>query len=299
MAYARTVYNVDASKASLPDPSNRQFEVDFPYISKDHISILVDGTETTFFTWVNNGRIQLDTAPSAGQVVTLTRESSPATRLVDYQTGSVLSEEILDKDSLQGFYLAQEANDIKEVAMSKDGSNNWDATGVRLKNVAPPVEDTDAINKGFLGSNLPAITNVNAKLADISGVYTNIGAVTQVANTLSSINTIASGDTATNINTFANYYKVGATNPPGAVEGRIWFDTAADTLKVWNGSSYQTYNTSIATEFQGLAVNADGELQWTHGNDVDFSTDDFDDWFFAQSDVTIFVDTDGHLKVRY
>lgn len=300
MAYARTVYTVSAEKANSADPQNRQFEVDFPYIDKAHVTISVNGTETTFFSWVNNARIQLDDAPSEGDVITLLRETSPSTRLVDYQTGSVLSEEILDKDSLQGFYLAQEANDIKDVTMSKNAAEQWDAEGQRITNIADPIDDGDAINKRYLGSNIGAIQNVNQNLSAITDVYSNIGAVSQVANTLDSINTIAEGDTASNINTFANFYRYGDTTPTGNVEGRVWFDTHTDSLKIWNGTAFQAYNTSIKTEFQGLAVNADGALEWTHGADSDeFNTSDYDDWFFAQSDVTIFIDTDGHLKVRY
>jgi hypothetical protein len=300
MAYARTVYTVTAEKASSSEPQNRQFEVDFPYIDKAHVTISVNGTETTFYSWVNNARIELDDNPQEGDVITLLRESSPATRLVDYQTGSVLSEEILDKDSLQGFYLAQEANDIRDVTMSKNAAEQWDAEGQRITNVADPVDPGDVVNKRFLGSNIGAIQNVNQNLSAITDVYSNIGAVSQVANTLDSINTIAEGDTASNINTFANFYRYGDDAPTANVEGRVWFDTHTDTLKVWNGTQFQAYNTSIKTEFQGLAVNADGALEWTHGADAsDFSTEDYDDWFFAQSDVTIFIDDDGHLKVRY
>lgn len=300
MAYARTVYTVTAEKASSADPQNRQFEVDFPYIDKAHVTISVNGTETTFFSWVNNARIQLDDAPLEGDVITLLRESSPATRLVDYQTGSVLSEEILDKDSLQGFYLAQEANDIKDVTMSKNAAEQWDAEGQRITNVANPVDPGDVVTKAYLGSNLGAIQNVNANLGAIVDVYNNIGEVSQVANTLDSINTIAEGDTASNINTFANFYRYGDAAPTDNVEGRLWFDTLTDSLKVYNGTAFQAYNTSIKSEFQGLAVNADGELQWTHGADGDeFVTSDYDDWFMAMSDVEIFIDTDGHLKVRY
>ena len=55
--------------------------------------------------------------PASGSTVIITRETSPDTRLVDYQTGSILSESILDTDSLQAFFLAQEANDVREVAL--------------------------------------------------------------------------------------------------------------------------------------------------------------------------------------
>lgn len=300
MAYARSVFNIDASKAGLADPQNRQFDVDFPYLDKAHVKVSFDGVETLQYEWINDYRIQLDDAPAVGGVVALVRETSPSERMVDYQTGSVLSEEVLDLDSLQGFYLAQEANDIKEIALSRNAVNQFDANNSRIENVDSPVNPGDAVNLAFFGNNIGAITAVNANLNAITAVNAQIDEVIKVSETLDSIEEIASGDTASNINAFNAYYKRQATAPIGVVEGTLWFDTQTDTLKVWNGSSFQPYNTSIQTEFQGLKVDESGALIWTHGTaDDTFVTNEYDDWFFAQSDVEILIDANGHLKVRY
>lgn len=300
MAYARSVFNIDAAKAGLPDPQNRQFDVDFPYLDKAHVKIQIDGVETLQYEWVNDYRVQLDDSPVVGGIITLVRETSPTERLVDYQTGSVLSEEVLDQDSLQGFYLAQEANDIKEIALSRNAINEFDANNSRIQNLATPQEPGDAVNLAFFGNNIGAITAVNSNLPAITAVNSKITQVIKVSETLDSITEIASGDTASNINSFNAYYKRQATAPAGVVEGTLWFDTQTDTLKVWNGTTFQPYNTSVQTEFQGLKVDSNGALIWTHGTaDDTFVTSEYDDWFFAQSDVEILIDADGHLKVRY
>lgn len=300
MAYARDVNDYTSEIDGLTAPLDRQFDVTFPYIAKEHVVVLVNGTQTYDFFWVNDNRIELDNKPTVGDVITVVRETSPAVRLVDYQTGSVLSEEILDQDSLQGFYLAQEANDIKDVAMAKNATENWEGDNRRLTNLAEPVDSGDAVTLGFLGSNLNAITNVSQNIASVKEISDNMDAINQVTNTLDSIATISEGDTADNINYFGAYYKIGTTTPSGVEEGTVWFDTQTDTLRVYNGTTFQPYNTSTQTEFQGLSVNADGNLIWTHGTaDDTFDTNDYADWFFALSDVTILIDTDGHLKVRY
>jgi len=293
MAFARDVYEVTDAAGET------DFNVNFAYLQKSHVKVSVNGTATTDFNWLNDGQIQLVTAAPFGAIVVLTRETSPAERLVDYQTGSVLSEEILDTDSLQGFFLAQEANDVKELVLAKNAQDQWEGANRRITNVAAPIDNNDAVNKSFISTNLPAINNVNANLTQITDVGNSISDISLVAGTLDAIEEIAAGGTATEIAGFNNYYKQGAT-APAQLEGRMWFDTQTDTLKVSDGASFLPYNTSVQTEFQGLYVDADGSLKWTHGTaNNTFVTSDYNDWFFALSDVEILIDTDGHLKVRY
>ena len=199
MANARDVYNVDANKAGLSDPQNKQFDLSFPYLSSTHVSITVNGTATTAFTFATSTRIQLNTGPTAGDVVVIKRATSPNTRLVDYQTGSVLSDEILDKDSLQAFYLAQEANDVADIVLSKNASNLFDAGNERITNVANPTGAQDVATKNYLEStwlsasdktqlNALNTTNLNTVAGAVSNVNTVAGAITNV-NTVAGKNT--------------------------------------------------------------------------------------------------------------
>ena len=100
------------------DNSTTDFVITFPYISPSHVTIKVDGvakTEPDDYTFTTDPqKIRFSTAPASGTIVQLTRSTSQTARLVDYQSGAVLSEEILDSDSLQAFYLSQEVWDISE-----------------------------------------------------------------------------------------------------------------------------------------------------------------------------------------
>jgi hypothetical protein len=293
MAYARTVYNVDASKATLPDPSNRQFEVDFEYISKDHISVLVDGTETTFFSWVNNARIQLDDPTVAGQVVTLLRESSPATRLVDYQTGSVLSEEILDKDSLQGFYLAQEANDIKEVALSRNGANHWEADNSRVVNVADPVDNQDAANKQWVLSATATQVGLATSAKDLALQAQTLAQNNQLAAEASAAtagqnnqSALAHANTALGYKNTTNAYKtdvialLAAASIPNALANK-----AGQFLQVKaDETGYLLVSSVAAPSFYGFKMSADGQsIELTYGRDADYNVDDYETWTMAEN----------------
>ena len=108
MPYAKDSYTGDGSTTD--------FVITFPYIEASHVVVKVDGVTKTNpddYTFTTDPqKIRFSTAPANNAVVLLVRSTSQTARLVDYQSGAVLSEEILDNDSLQAFYLTQEVWDI-------------------------------------------------------------------------------------------------------------------------------------------------------------------------------------------
>jgi hypothetical protein len=305
MAYARSVFNIDASKAGLADPQNRQFDIDFPYLDKGHVKVLLDGVASLQYEWVNDYRIQLDEDTEVGQVVTFVRETSPDTRLVDYQTGSVLSEEILDQDSLQGFYLAQEANDIKEVALSRDGANRWDANGSRMINLADPVDIQDAATKAWVvGTTAQQVADVQT-FRDQAYQYkeqsiANAGASLASAGLASQNNGAAAGHvlTALGYRNDAGAYRLetqellNAAKIPGSLVGK-----AQQFLQVkTDETGYVLVSSVAAPSFFGFKMSDDGqELLMTYGRDQEFDVADYDTW--TMSENITFAVTNNNLAV--
>lgn len=106
MAYSYITYTGDGELTN--------YSVTFPYLQKSHVKVYVQGllkTDGVHYSWLNSGVIQFSTAPSINEVVFLMRDTGRDARLVDFQTGSLLSEAMLDLDSNQLFYLMQEAFD--------------------------------------------------------------------------------------------------------------------------------------------------------------------------------------------
>jgi len=112
-------------KNYVGDGSTVNFSVTYPYLMKSHVKVYVQGILKTIdvdYTWLNAGTIQFDSAPLEDEVVSLIRSSGRTARLVDYQTGSILEEKTLDKDSNQLFYLMQEAFDALVSASGEDSA---------------------------------------------------------------------------------------------------------------------------------------------------------------------------------
>lgn len=144
--------------------STTQRAVTFPFLSRSHVTVTVNGVSTSF-TWVNDGLIDISPAPANGTAIRIKRSTSPTTRLVDYSNGAGFSEDRLDEDSLQAFYLAQESNDTAAAGMVQDTDLKWNANSKVIKNVASGVSANDAVNKGQLDAasiaagNVPVPTN--------------------------------------------------------------------------------------------------------------------------------------------
>lgn len=90
------------------------------YIDQSHIFVRVGGVETLDYEWVNDQTVRV-TAP-VGVPIRVFRRSSPEARVVDYLDGVALTEDVLDNDSKQAFFLAQEQLDATDEAVVAIGS---------------------------------------------------------------------------------------------------------------------------------------------------------------------------------
>jgi len=132
-------------------------------------------------------------------------ESTPS---IDFSNASILTEQDLDNSSKNVFHLAQQAVITADNSLPYNiGTSAYEAyqPGTTVKRtitqVADPVSDYDAVNKGFISTNLPNITTVagiagnvttvagiSANVTTVAGVSAN---VTTVATNIASVNTVA------------------------------------------------------------------------------------------------------------
>ena len=170
------------------------YAIPFSYRSEDDLSATVAGVSVTAYTLDAAGtNLTFTTAPANGAAIEIRRTTSQSTKLVDYVSGSVLTESDLDTDSDQAFYMSQEAIDKAGDVISLDNVDfNWDVQNKRLKNVADPVDNTDAVNKQFISTNIPNITTVAGISSDVTTVAGISSDVTAVASDATDIGTVAS-----------------------------------------------------------------------------------------------------------
>lgn len=134
---------------SLGDGVTRVFSVPFPYISKTHVQVRVEGAIVPY-SWLSETSIQLATAPAVNAVVDRRRVTPRDTLLVDFVDGSTLVESDLDLSALQVFYLAQEAFDLGEASLGVTEDGSFSALNRRISNVLNPIHAQDVATKNFV-----------------------------------------------------------------------------------------------------------------------------------------------------
>lgn len=186
---------------SLGDGVTRVFSVPFPYISKTHVQVRVEGAIVPY-SWLSQTSIQLATAPAVNAVVDRRRVTPRDTLLVDFVDGSTLVESDLDLSALQVFYLAQEAFDLGEASLGVTEDGSFSALNRRISNVLNPINPQDVATKNFVETGVTsqvAIATQKANEAANSAGQSEASATSsaqQAAAALASKNAAAGSATA-------------------------------------------------------------------------------------------------------
>ena len=190
--------------------STTQYAVSFSYRDQADITVTINGVATTAFTYNASGtQITFNSPPAQGASIEIRRTTSQTSRLVDYAAGSVLTENDLDTDSNQAFFMGQEAIDNANDRILLDNADfQWDATNKRLKNLADPTSAQDAVSKNYL-ENTWLSTSDKANITTLAGIS---GLGTLAANN-TNINTVAANNTnVTNVGSDIANVNLVATN---------------------------------------------------------------------------------------
>ena len=105
-------------------------------------------------------------------------------------------------------------------------------------------DGTDIGTVAGISANVTTVAGVSSDVTTVAGVSAN---VTTVATDIANVNTTASN--ISGVNSFAERYRVGATDPTTSLdEGDLFYNTTDDVLKYYNGSSWENIQAGITQE---------------------------------------------------
>lgn len=184
MAYSYNEYTGDGS--------TDQFPVSFDYIEANDVSVYVDGVEDTGISFLNAGLIQTSSTPASGAVIFIVRNTDLDERIVDFTTGSLLTEEDLDLSADQLFKASQEAIDSVGRNLSLDYTNQYNALGRKITGVAYGTNPDDVISKQQLDYDYPAVENVSNNMDDVNAIVANMADVNRLEDSITTIDRLGS-----------------------------------------------------------------------------------------------------------
>jgi len=164
MAYSYVIHTADSGTVA-----SKKFNIQFssepggaatsnkPYISATHIKTKVNDVENTDFTVDEDTAISTLTFGSSttllvGDNVRVYR-STPntlATRSVDFQDASLLSEADLDTAIIQSLFTNQESIDNDDASLKESHDGIWDGESKRMKNIATAIAANDVVTKDYV-----------------------------------------------------------------------------------------------------------------------------------------------------
>lgn len=167
------------------------FPVPFPFVSRSHVMVLVNGVPTSVLEWPNDATVRLFVPLAGGESVVVRRDTPIDDAIVQFQNGAVLTAEDLNTAVQQLLYKQQETTALYDGALS-------DAQ-VRLAENLGIVTDPAAVAQELaeLVLEQQVLDNFRQRIADIDLNASNITAtaldLTELDSRVTEASTLTNG----------------------------------------------------------------------------------------------------------
>ncbi len=231
-----------------------------------------------------------DLNEAVSEIETVADDLNEASSEIDVVAGSIanvntVGTNISDINTVAGISSAITAvnNNSTNINAVNANSTNINAVAGNSTNINAVNSNSSNINTvAGISSNITTVAGMNTAITTVNNNSTNInnvaGAITNinsVAGGLTNINTVATN--LSGVNSFAERYRVQSGVPSSSNDvGDLVFDTNAQKLKVFDGSSYQLAGSSVNGTSQRFKFTATAGQTTFSGSDANGNTLTYD-----------------------
>ena len=160
------------------------------------------------------------------------------------------------------------ASNINSAVSNASNINSVVSNATNINTVAGSISNVNSV-----GGSISNVNSVHSNASNINSAVSNSSNINTVAGSISNVNTVASN--INNVSSFAGTYQIASSNPStdGAgnslAAGDLYFNTSANELKVYNGSTWQGGVTATGN-LAGLGANTfTGNISFSGSQTVD------------------------------
>ena len=198
----------------------------------------------------------VEAGPSIADTQSVANISADIATLADIQDGTVATNAITNVNTIR--------TDVTTV--SGISSNVTTVASISSDVTTVAGDATDIATVAGISANITTVAGISSNVTTVAGISAN---VTTVAGDSANISTVATN--ITDVNSFANRYKISATAPSSPSEGTLWFDTTNDLMKAYDGSSFVTTGSTVnGTSSRNVYTATGGQTAFSATYDVGF-----------------------------
>ena len=224
-----------------------------PTFTSDEIKVRVDGVLKTAATHynidnytVNGGTITWTTGNVPNNVTVRIYRDSDLTAKATYYAGSSIKADDLNDNQTQVLRAIEEKDHLLQTYEIED----------KAVTTAKIAADSLQTLADQVTTNEPTwLTNLGVVAGDL-GAAADYGLVSDTASTVNTGNIDTVAASIANVNRYANEYKIGSTSPSSPSAGDLWYDTANDQLKFYDGSNFIQIASGSIIDEDNMASNS-------------------------------------------